>query len=164
MTLLLLTTTISRKCSESFLAKCLFSYFQINNPLVLQNVEIDEDKDHALPMGSHNTVGSPSHSGRHGEHCRHTHTQTHTSTYSYNTNTQTHTHSYNTNMYTCRDTDRHPHAHIHRHKKTQIMTQKLINTQRYTPYTLMVNIDKKNFFKKSLNDNMVPKISPFQTL
>ena len=75
--LLLLTATISRKCSESFLAKCLFSYFLINNPLVLQNVEIDEDKDHALPMGSHNTVGSPSHSGRHGEHCRHAHTQTH---------------------------------------------------------------------------------------
>ena len=109
--LLLLTATISRKCSESFLAKCLFSYFQINNHLVLQNVEIDEDKDHALPMGSHNTVGSPSHSGRHGEHCRHGHTQTHTSTDTYITNTQTHTHSYNTNMYTCRDTDRYPHAH-----------------------------------------------------
>ena len=140
--LLLLTATISRKCSESFLAQCLFSYFQINNHLVLQNVQIDEDKDHALPMGSHNTVGSPSHSGRHGEHCRHAHTQTHTSTYSYNTNTQTYTHSYNTNMYTCRDTDRHPHAHIHRHKKTQTSNndpKTLTNTQ---TYTLMVNNDK----------------------
>ena len=93
-----------------------------------------------------------------------THIHRHTSTYSYNTNTQTHTHSYNTNMYTCRDTDRYPHAHIHRHKKTQIMTQKLINTHRHTPYTHMVNIDKIFFLKKSLNDKMVPKISPFQTL
>ena len=148
--LLLLTASIPRKCSECFfLPKCFFSYFQINNHLVLQNVEIDEDKDHALPMGSHNTVGSPSHSGRHGEHCRHGHTQTHTSTDTYITNTETHTHSYNTNMYTCRDTDRHPHAHIHRHKKTQIMTQKPIKTHRHTPYTLMVNIDKI-FFSKSL--------------
>ena len=92
-----------------------------------------------------------------------THIHRHTSTYSYNTNTQTHTHSYNTNMYTCRDTDRHPHAHIHRHKKTQIMTQKPIKTHRHTPYTLIVNIDKI-FFKKSVNDKMAPKISPFQIL
>ena len=131
-----------------FLPKCFFSYFQINNHLVLQNVEIDEDKDHALPMGSHNTVGSPSHSGRHGEHCRHAHTQTHTSTYthSYNTNTKN---TYTLIQYKYVYLQGHRQTPTRPHTQTQIMTQKLINTHRHTPYTLMVNIDKI-FFSKSL--------------